>query len=196
MTRRQSLGCCLGVFLIATFPIGRLYLPPFAFAQTIAPSPAAQEPKHVTVCQLAQNPSAFDRTLVKLSGTATQGFENFTLADPSCRPPISDEFSIWLTYGGTMPSGTIYCCPGEGEKKQRKQPIEVEGVTVSLVNDVTLRRFVDLLKQKPHTARAILIGVFFAGEQRTSNCQPTFPGYGHLGCCSLLVIRQVESVEP
>src|SRR5690242_13096669 len=128
MTRRRSLECCLGVFLIAAFLIGRLYLPAFAFAQTIAPSFAAQEPKHVTVCQLAHNPSAFNRTLVKLSGTASQGFENFTLADPRCQPPISVDFSIWLTYGGTMPSGTIYCCPGEGEKKQRKQPIEVEGV--------------------------------------------------------------------
>ena len=50
-----------------------------------------------------------------------------------------------------MQSGTTYCCPGEGEKKQRKQPIEVEGVSVSLVNDGRLKRFM-ASKAKAHTA--------------------------------------------
>jgi hypothetical protein len=72
----------------------------------------------------------------------------------------------------------------------------VDGITVSLVNDGRLQRFVALLKQNPHTAGVILVGVFFAGGQKGGNGQPTLPGYGHLGCCSLLVIRQVEWVQP
>jgi hypothetical protein len=170
----------------------------FAVAQTppSSPPPAAQEPKDVTLCQLSQNPSAYNHALVKDSGTASQGFENFTFADSTCKPPTTDHFWPWMTYGGTMQSGTAYCCPGEGEKKERKQPIEVECVSVSLVNDGRLKRFMALLTQKPHTARATLIGVFLAGEPQATNGRPTLPGYGHLGCCSLLVIRHVESVEP
>ena len=169
----------------------------FAVAQVRASStaPSAQEPKHLTLCQLAEEPVAYNHTLVKVSGTASQGFENFTFADPSCKPK-SDHFLVWLTYGGTMQSGTIYCCPGEGQKKKRKKLLEVEGISVPLLDDVRLKRFVALLKQNPHTARATLIGVFFAGTPQPPNNQPTLPGYGHMGCCSLLVIQQVESVEP
>ena len=170
----------------------------FAVAQapTSSTSPAAQEPKQVTLCQLAEDPTAYDHALVQISGTASQGFENFTFADPTCKPPNFGHFSLWLTYGGTMQSGTTYCCPGEGEEKPRKRVVEVEGVGVPLVNDARLKTFRALLKQMPHTAQATLIGIFFAGKQQGANGQPTLPGYGHLGCCSLLVIRQVESVEP
>lgn len=170
----------------------------FAAAQrpTSSASPTASEPKNVTLCELAQDPAAYNHALVKVSGTASQGFENFTFADANCKPPTSDHFALWLTYGGTMQSGTTYCCPGEGEKKQRKRVVEVEGVSIPLVNDVRLEHFVALLRETPHTAKATLIGVFFAGQQRAANGQPTLPGYGHLACCSLLVIRQVASAEP
>ncbi len=169
----------------------------FALAQppTSTPSSASQQPNRVTLCQLAQDPAAYNHAFVRLSGTATQGFENFTFSDPSCEPPVSDQFSLWLTYGGTMQSDTTYCCPGEGGKQQRQKPIEVEGIHVALVNDAHLNRFVTLLKHEPHTVRATLIGVFFAGEQHAVNGHPTLPGYGHLGCCSLLVIQQVEAAE-
>ena len=66
--------------------------------------------------------------------------------------------------------------PTEGEKKQRKQTVEVEGIRVTLVDDAPLKRFVALLKQKPHIAKASLVGVFFAGERQTANGKPTLPG--------------------
>ena len=162
----------------------------FGMGQAPAPTP----PQSVTLCQLAQAPVAYNHALVKISGTASQGFEDFTLHDANCQPPIADHFSVWLTYGGTMRSGTTYCCPGEGEKGERRQALEVEGITVPLVNDAQLHRFMALLRRKPHTARATLIGVFFAGDRQPQSGKPGLPGYGHLGCCSLLVIQQVESV--
>jgi len=154
-----------------------------------------QSPKSVTMCQLAKDPAAYNHAMVRISGTASQGFEDFTLHDPKCHPPSADDFSVWLAYGGTVKSGTIYCCPGEGEKRQRTQPVEIEGVSVPLVNDAPLHRFMSALRRKPHTARTTLIGVFFAGQRQQREGKPTLPGYGHLGCCSLLVIEKVESVS-
>lgn len=154
-----------------------------------------QPPRSVTLCQLAKDPAAYNHALVRISGTASQGFEDFTLHDPNCQPPISDNFSVWLAYGGKLKSGTVYCCPGEGEKRQRTQPAEIEGIGVPLVNDAPLHRFMSALRRKPHTARATLIGVFFAGQRQQPGAEPTLPGYGHLGCCSLLVIEKVESVS-
>jgi hypothetical protein len=182
---------------VTKIAIATLLLVGLAVAQLPASSTAssAQEPKHLPLCQLADEPVAYNRTLMKVSGTASQGFENFTFTDPSCKSKLN-HFLVWLTYGGTMQSGTIYCCPGEGQRKKRKKMLEVEGVSVPLLEDVRLKRFMALLRQKPHTARASLIGVFFAGTQQSTNSQPTLPGYGHMGCCSLLVIQQVESVEP
>lgn len=82
----------------------------------------------------------------------------------------------------------------KGEKRQRTQPVEIEGVSVRLVKDAPLHRFMSALRRKPHTARATLIGVFFAGQREQPRAKPTLPGYGHLGCCTLLVIEKVESV--
>ena len=153
------------------------------------------QPKSVTLCELAHDPAAYNHALIRISGTASLGFEDFTLSDPKCQPPVSGDFDVWLTYGGTLESGTIYCCPGEGEKRIRKKTVEVEGISVPLVNDGQLRRFLSALKRKPHTAKATLIGVFFAGITKSESGQPTLRGFGHLGCCSLLVIQQVEAVE-
>lgn len=43
--------------------------------------------------------------------------------------------------------------------------------------------------------RATLVGHFFAGDRIQRAGVERWEGYGHLGCCSLLVIQQVLAVR-
>ena len=153
-----------------------------------------QDVQLVTLCQLARDPARFNQKLVRITGDVTQGFEDFTLSDPKCNT-TTDGFSLWLMYGGTMNSGTVYCCPGEGANPSRGQGLEAEQIKIPLIRDDKLKQFTAALKRKPHTVKATVVGVFFSGEQRHLKDKIVWEGYGHLGCCSLLAIQQVEEVS-
>jgi hypothetical protein len=130
--------------------------------------------------------------LVRLTAFVTHGFEDFHLADPNC---LTEGFSVWVMYGGRAQSDTPYCCPGESANS-RPEPLTLEGVQTSLVNDLTFRNFTDLLKREPDTTvRLTAEGRFFSGEKRTINRVTSWGGAGHMGCCSLFVIERVESFE-
>lgn len=117
----------------------------------------------------------------------SHGFEDFGLFDPSCPSwPY-----VWLEYGGTKKSGTMYCC-GVSNNKTRPQELVVEGITVSLTADETFEAF-DRLIQPDSVVHATLIGRFFAGKESRLLVGR---GYGHMGCCSLLAIQTVVSVDP
>lgn len=79
--------------------------------------------------------------------------------------------------------------------------VEVNGVPYGIKKDDNFRRLYALIAarhgDKPdYNVTVTLIGTFFAGEERKlANGQSDFGGYGHLGCCSLLVITQVSDVE-
>jgi hypothetical protein len=45
-------------------------------------------------------------------------------------------------------------------------------------------------------AHASLVGRFFAGKEISDPRGKRWGGYGHMGCCSLLVIQRVLSVDP
>jgi hypothetical protein len=152
-----------------------------------------QDAQLVTFCELAKDPAQFNHKLVRITGDVTQDFETFTLSDPKC-PATTDGFSLWLMYGGTMNSGTVYCCPGEGANPSRVHELVVEQVKIPLIRDDKLKQFTAALKRKPHTVKATVVGVFFSGEQRHLKDKTIWGGYGHLGCCSLLAIQQVEEV--
>jgi hypothetical protein len=75
--------------------------------------------------------------------------------------------------------------------------LTVEGVQVSLINDPTFQLFIELLQKEPDTTvRSTVVGRFFSGTKETSNTGTFWRGFGHMGCCSLLVIERVESFEP
>ena len=59
---------------------------------------AQQPPERVTVCQLEQNPAAYDQKRVEVNGFVSFSFENFHLFDPGCAP---SEIAVWLDYGGS-----------------------------------------------------------------------------------------------
>jgi hypothetical protein len=115
------------------------------------------------------------------------------LFDPLCPSP----FDVWLEYGGTVSSGTIYCC-GPTSDRSRRKSLKVEHIPIPLVDDVRFREF-DGLIQRPldRVVHATIVGRFFAGRQiHYPNGSVAWGGYGHFGCYSLLAIQQVLSVDP
>lgn len=162
-----------------------------AFAFFVSPADA-QQPRDVDVCELSTAPSAANHVQIRVTGIVERESEHFVVTDPAC-PTDRPSVPIWLTYGGTQPSGAIYCCPGEGEGTPRPKPLSLDGIVLPLVADETFRRFLELMKTEPRaTARATLVGTFFA---YTGDPQGGSVGYGHFGCCSLLVIQRVERFE-
>ncbi len=89
-----------------------------------------ETPEKVAPCKLKNDPGAYNHKLVEIEGFISHGFENFTLFDPNC--PYSPE--IWFDYGGTMASGTIYCC-GPSDARNRPKELVVDRIPVPLTDD-------------------------------------------------------------
>src|SRR5579862_3868646 len=173
--------------------IGALFV--FSFATPLlAQSGSSSEPRQVTYCELSRDPAAYNHEVVRLTAFVTHGFEDFQMAGPDCP---TQGFSIWLMYGGKAESNTVYCCPGEVGRESRPESVTVEGIQIPLATDEKFRQFVDLLKKEPDTTvRGTFVGMFFSGKNETLNNSSSWRGFGHMGCCSLLVIQRVESFEP
>ena len=151
-----------------------------------------QEPLKVTACQLANDRAKYNHELVEVTAFVSHGFEDFALFDPTC----PTRFDIWLEYGGTVKSGTMYCCGVTADRTRAKQLV-VEDIPVSLVEDVRFRDFDQLIQRTPDSiVHATIVGRFFSGRIDTAPKRGIFPGYGHMGCCSLLAIQKILSVDP
>lgn len=163
---------------------------------TILASHATQkeriEPEKVSLCQLKNDPAKYNHKLVEITGFISHGFEDFTISDPDC-PSWP---AVWLEYGGTSSSNTMYCC-GVTPSRTRPKQLMVEKITIPLVVDEQFRQFDKLLQRRPDSVvHATIVGRFFAGEQVKYPKGTFWGGYGHMGCCSLLAIQQVKSVDP
>jgi hypothetical protein len=157
----------------------------------------SEEPQKIDLCQLVADRGTYNHKLVEVEGFISSGFEDFTLFDPSC----SSTMDIWLEYGGTARSGTMYCC-GVSADRTRPKPLEIEGVTVELIADEKFQQF-DRLVHRPQDSmvHATLVGRFFSGQRQelSGGLLPEgyrWSGYGHMGCCSLLAIEKVLAVDP
>lgn len=153
-----------------------------------------QEPKAeaVSVCHLQADPAAYNRKLVEVSGLVQHGFESFVLSDSKC----SGGLPVWLEYGGSVNSNTVYCC-GTTPGASRGEILVVDGVTLPLIDDALFHRFDNHIRgaSSEVTFPAALRGHFFAGKKQPAAGEGFYSNYGHLGCCSLLVIEQVVSVD-
>jgi hypothetical protein len=158
----------------------------------------AEEPVKATVCQIKADPASYNHELVEVEGFVAHGFEDLSLSDPAC----PDWPEIWLEYGGTKSSDTMYCC-GITPRTTRPKGLTVEGIPVSLVDDEVFKAFNREIQPPLRSGkygsivRATLIGRFYAGRKESyPNGSTEWKGYGHMGCCSLLAIQQVQSVTP
>jgi len=160
-----------------------------ARSEIVRQSPRVGE--KVTVCALQADPAAYNHKLIDVRAVVSHGFEDFTLSDPGCKRPLG----IWLEYGGRVNSETVYCC-GVQAGTPRPTDLVVEGITTRLIDDALFRRFDARVRSRGDvTFRAHLIGRFFAGLKQHTPKGEFWGGYGHLGCCSLLVIQQVLAVD-
>ena len=152
--------------------------------------PQPTDPVTVDLCALRADPAGWNGKRIKVEGFVQQTFEQFTIA-AECRR-ATPAARVWLTYGGRVPSGTIYCCPGESDTAERPTPLTIDGIVLPLVRDETFERFRKALTQKrPALAHAVLVGTFFVGENADVS-GAEWGGFGHMGCCSLLVIERVQ----
>jgi hypothetical protein len=150
-----------------------------------------EEPQKVTICQLKDNPVAHNHELIEVTGFVSHGFEDFGIFDPTCGSfPY-----VWLEYGGKVKSGTMYCC-GVTDTRSRRSELIVENIQVPLVDDEQFKTFDNLIHVPPSSlVHATIVGRFFAGKIHYPKAA-RYGGYGHMGCCSLLAIQQVVSVDP
>ncbi len=174
----------IGVLIAVAF-----WLAAEGHAKMVRESPPTGE--KVSMCALQADPAAYDHTLIDVRGVVSHGFEDFTLSDPRCKP----RSGIWLEYGGLVNSDTIYCC-GVKADTPRIAALVVEGIATRLIEDALFRRFDARVRTQGDVRfRAHLIGRFFAGIKQQTPKGEFWGGYGHFGCCSLLVIQQVLTVE-
>ncbi len=181
-----------------------VFLPTSCLAQTDTVG-ASPSPRQASFCNLKHNPTNYDGQWITVRGRVSMEFEDFSLDDPDCN--ASDLPGIWLTFGGDQDEITVYCCVNPIRKKG--VDIEAGGQRVPLVRDAALREFQRVLQSarlrrpdghpcegnecyfyRPLTAT--ITGLFLAGQ---GSGQSSLPGYGHLGCCHLLVIRQVSDIS-
>ena len=155
-----------------------------------------EAPEPASICEVKNNPAAFNHKFLELTGFVEHGFEDFTFLDPHC--PARPE--IWLEYGGTVKSGTMYCC-GVTAGRQRPDELVVEKISIPFVQNEQFKTFDHLihLSTRPDgyapTVHATFIGRFFAGKEMHYPKATFWGGYGHMGCCSLFVIQEVSSVD-
>jgi len=156
------------------------------------------QPEKVKLCHLKSDPAAYNHKLVEVEAFVSHDFEDFSLFDPAC-PTWPD---IWLEYGGKSKSNTIYCC-GPTAGKSRTHELKVEDIPIPLVENDQFKQF-DKQIQPPFRSgkygsivHATIVGRFFAGIKQTyPNRVTAWAGYGHMGCCSLLTIQEIKSVDP
>lgn len=164
---------------------------------SLALSLDAQEtepPIKTTLCEIKKDPLAFNKKLVEVSGYGTFGFEDSMFEDPTCFEH-SDGPGVWMEYGGTVSTDTMYCCGFS--PSNTKKPLTVQDIPVPLVEDEQFKRFDTMLHSKQPkkdvSVRATVRGRIFVAQSKIA--QISFWGYGHMGCCMLLAIEQVVSVD-
>lgn len=159
----------------------------------IAVGNASEQPKEVTLCGVLGDPAAFNHKLIKIRGVVSRGFEDFTLNDDSCH----NRNTMWLELGGLRGSEVIYCCGDNNVDRRREEPLVVEGIETTLIEDEVFSCFERLTKRRRGYGKAQveLVGRYFSGIQQTWPGGTFWMGYGHMGMGSLLVIQQVLSVS-
>lgn len=163
----------------------------------VTPYIRAQEtPVEVSGCELSKNPKSFDGKLIRVRGSLNVHFEDFSLGIGNC----DSDHGVWLAFGGDVP-GIVASTANDNFRKPGSN-IELNGVSYGIEKDDSFHRLYALIASrhgdKPdYKVTATLTGAFFAGEESrdaTGNVD-SLSGYGHLGCCSLLVITKVSEVE-
>ena len=94
-----------------------------------------------------------------------------------------------------MTSGTMYCC-GISAARERTETLVVENIPIPMTQDELFRKFDEVIQRQPEsTIKATVVGRFFSGTRNENPDGASWGGYGHFGCCSLLAIQQIVSID-
>jgi hypothetical protein len=157
-------------------------------AQTTAPAPS--------LCEVLQSPERFDKQSIQLRGHIHLAFEDFTLSSEEC---ANQSPGIWLAFGVDVATPTM--STASDTVRPAGTVDTFDGVPVSLAKDDNFERLFALISARHgpdplYRVSATLTGVFFAGHvQSPKDGRPRPPGWGHMGCCFLLVISRVDAVD-
>ena len=150
-------------------------------------------PLDVSYCDLAQHPGSFDGKMLRVRGTLSVYFEDFSLVGEHC----ATDQGIWLAFGGDVPG--IVTSMVNDVKRTPRVDVTLNGKPYAITEDENFLRLYALIAarkgDKPaYRVTATLTGIFAAGTEKTgADGKVRFLGYGHLGCCSLLLITEVGS---
>jgi hypothetical protein len=141
-----------------------------------------------TVCALRGSPQSYSGKQVRVDVYLNLAFEDVSIHDPAClkEDDVDD------------PSSAVMSRDVWVEFADEVHPEDVKGYA-PLVENEQLLRLQDVISERGGLMpRATLIGTFYAAKppEKAEPGQTTFlSGYGHMGCCHLFVVSQVESVE-
>jgi hypothetical protein len=153
-----------------------------------------------TLCEIKAHPENFEHKVVEFSATASHGFEDSMVEDRNCRWNDNDNPGVWMDFGGTAKTDTMYCC-GPTIGTSRSKPLVIDGIEIPLEEDDLFKQFNARLHPQPSqrrggsTVRATLRGMMFV-HQETENGRTFWAGYGHMGCCLLFVVSKVVALDP
>jgi len=155
-------------------------------------------PQIASACDARNDPAGFDKKVVRLTGMISLSFEDFSFTSKGCgdAPTV-----IWLIFGGDVATPTISTVNDTSRKPG--VDLQIDGTRYPIIKDASFRRLMALITATTHDGKpvyevtATLTGTFLAGEKAKSayDGRTYFRDYGHLGCCSLLIISKVEDVE-
>jgi hypothetical protein len=180
----------LAVFAIIIGSVPSLTL--VAFAQTSADGTVSA----VEVCEVVQNPTAYDKQLIRFRGRLEFEFEGDNVDDHDCGVKLLHT-GIWWTYGGDP----LFALSHQTDRiKHLVSPILRDASFQTFNEHVRLRRLI--LPDGKHCRSqrdcayydvvATFSGRFFSGHQQPQ--RRGLGGYGHMGCCHLFVIEQISDV--
>src|SRR5580698_6295844 len=75
----------------------------------------------VSLCEVKAHPEKFLHKLVEVTATASHGFEDSMVEDSRCPWPGSGP-GVWMEYGGTRSTDTMYCS-GFSPKPDREKAL-------------------------------------------------------------------------
>jgi hypothetical protein len=145
--------------------------------------------RDVEVCDLLKHPESFDSQVVRFRGQLIFEFENDHVNDDSCGLPILHR-GIWWDYGGE----SILALAQDAKRiKAMTSPVQRDAQFALFEARTQDRRKIRPDGEPCHTSRECALYEVVATF--TGRFLARGGGYGHKGCCHLIVIEQISDVE-
>ena len=166
-------------------PFVRWALPAVLLAIAVLAARTQASSHALSACDLVLSPKSFHGKTVRVQAGLVAEFESLSLRTDGC----ASLPGIWVAFGGDVP-GIVVSIVNDTVRMPGRD-LTVDGVAYGIAKDDAFRRMYALLaarkgSQPMYRVSATLTGTFLAGH-----LDSPYRGYGHMGCCSLLVVTAV-----